>query len=389
MRALLLLPLAGCAVVDAVTGGPQRLETCQASIDLSFSVAEIPSSLITAQVDAIGVGDFDNDMHADLVLVSGTEVTFLYGDGGQMGLAHGGVVAGPQTINVGGGAPSDIVVADFDGDGTSDAAILMVNPPRVEVIRGRTDRAITSSNKLDGIPANAIAVGPVLHTQPDLVIVGGSEPSTMRIMSWNNTAFVPTTGEALADPVSVSVGDVDGDGASDIAFSHAGAIDISTHMAMNDLNVNIQTGSASPQVLVGHIGAEVHGDIFTVQPSDGGAEVRLYLTNGSSGGQVDSFEMIADGLVGGDGISVTGRARLDDLDGDHVDDLLLPGTQVNSSGSVQLFVARHLDSGGPCMSFVGTGATQSGRAVATGRAVDGHFVAIAHDQGVRVLLFQQ
>ena len=328
-RVCLLALLGGCALVDALGGDQsqtQPLPTCATDlVTQQFAVTNI-----TWVVEVMGIGDFDGDGQKDLVVSGdGTNLTLLYGDAANGGLPTGHVTLGPMT-DIGGGAPVDVVVADFDGDGRSDAAMLMTNPARVEIVFGAADRTLKPAIVYSVIPATAIAAGTLtswtgaeLPMEARLVVVGNAPSSTLRILTWKSDHFDGLSDEAGANPVSVAVGDADGNSQNDLALSHQDQVVFKTGPA-SSLERYLPTASPSPRVLFGiaHTFDAVK-DVYTVQVVDGAQVIQIHLDTAI--GESAMFQKIADVSIPTNVSSDRPLVRLGDLDGDGIDDVVLTG----------------------------------------------------------------
>lgn len=190
--------------------------------------------------DALAVGDIDGDGRADLVAgtsaISRRDLVFLARDGWEVeavapdSLRHGAFVWGVDT-------------ADFDGDGLGDL-VLALTARRVDAWWRAVDVLLTRKTE-DGFRFERV------------VLSAGAETSQ---------------GER---PVSVAAGDLDGDGAQDVAV---GAADGTLRLFLGDGNGGF-VSEASPELAVRAEGCRIYG----LQAVDLDGEGRDELIVGAAG----------------------------------------------------------------------------------------------------------
>src|ERR1017187_1516271 len=128
-----------------------------------FTVAPNPMS--------VAVGDFNGDGKSDLAIANGDgTVTVLLGNGA------GGFAAAPGSPFAAGSGPSSVAVGDFNGDGKPDLAIADYNGDNVTVLLG------AGTGRFTAAPSSPFPAG--------------------------------------SQPISVAVGDFNGDGKLDVAIAN-------------------------------------------------------------------------------------------------------------------------------------------------------------------------
>ena len=147
-------------------------------------------------------------------------------------------------LKVGGGV-CKVEVADVTGDGKND--IITANfydntVSVIEIINGSLAEPMTY--KLNGQRPNGMAVGDINNDGKIDVITANRDSDTIDILLQNssgkleltNTIEVTNDDNKSFGPVEIAIGDINGDGLADIAF---------THMRTNTLRVLYQLGSSS------------------------------------------------------------------------------------------------------------------------------------------------
>ena len=162
----------------------------------------------------VAIADFDGDSHADLAVanVSGQTVSVLLGNGD-------GSFAAPVTYAVGDG-PTEIVAADFDGDGELDLAVTNFFPDTVSVLLGKGDGTFGAASEIaSGADAPiSVALGDVDgDPDPDLVIAHRSGIVSV-LTGGPGASFTVAANLTVGDqPFGAGVGDFDGDTDLDVA----------------------------------------------------------------------------------------------------------------------------------------------------------------------------
>src|SRR5438552_990220 len=181
---------------------------------------------------AAAVGDFDGDGIPDLVASSTG-----YGDNTvSVRLGQGdGTFKAPRYFDVG-DSPGAVVVGDFNRDGAEDLAV--TTPTGVAVLLGNGQGAFkepltfATGSGATGILPTSVALGDFNGDGvQDLVVAGGGAQINVGVLLGNGdgTFQAPLTlASGGAVPLSVAVGDFNGDGVDDLAIAnnHGGPISI-------------------------------------------------------------------------------------------------------------------------------------------------------------------
>jgi hypothetical protein len=142
-----------------------------------------------------------------------------------------------------GGGPCKVVIADVTGDRANDIVVSNFYDNTISVITQRGTGAFNDQvvYKLNGLHPNGMAVGDINGDGLNDVVTADRDSDTIDILTQkdgvlNLTLSLTVTGDEKKDfgPVEVAIGDLDGDGRNDIAF---------THMRSNTVRVLYQKGT--------------------------------------------------------------------------------------------------------------------------------------------------
>lgn len=176
---------------------------------------------------SVAVVDTDRDGNLDIVTPERSGVRVLFGRG------TGAFDVGPVTALT--GLLSDAKSADLDGDGCVDLLVADANPaiPRVVALRGRCDGTFAESGSgTVGYGPEAVMAGDLDGDGLDDAVsvdsfsVFNAPPSfsiTVLLSDGTGGFRAPVTYPTGDGPVSGALGDLDGDGALDVAVSAVGS----------------------------------------------------------------------------------------------------------------------------------------------------------------------
>jgi len=247
---------------------------------------------------SVAVGDFNGDSVTDLAVANSGDntVTVL------LGIGTGGFTAGPGPYKVGSG-PDSVAVADFNGDGNPDLAVANFVDSTVTVLLGNGTGGFTPA------PGSPFAVG--TNTEPTSATVGDfngdGKPDLAFSDSFGNnvTVLLNTFAVAIAAPVTVSAASGTAPVAPGSIVSIYGSSLAATGTSATSLPLPTNLGGTSGTI-TDSSGAKTALPLFYAGPtqinaeipqtaSTGAATITITTANGSQMGSVTLAE-IAPGL---------------------------------------------------------------------------------------------
>jgi hypothetical protein len=237
---------------------------------LANMIGQFPSS--------VAVGDFRHDGKLDMAVADESGVSVLLGNGdGTFGPAVTYAVDSRATFG-----PAFVLVADVNGDGKPDLVTANPDSNTVSVLLGNGDGTFQPARNFaaGSVPVSLAAADFNGDGKLDLVVGHGAGPSgasasiSVLLGNGDGTFQTPVSYTTAADPVSVAVGDFNGDGKADIVS--ANAIDHNYSILLGNGDGTFQPARTT-HVTAG-AGAVVVGD-FT---GDGKADLAMASGNGVS-----------------------------------------------------------------------------------------------------------
>jgi hypothetical protein len=252
---------------------------------------------------SVAVGDFTGDGLLDLAVTNqrGNTVSVLLGNGD-------GSFQAPRTFAAG-LDPQSVAVGDFNGDGKLDLAVADYAPlgvsGTVSVLLGNGDGSFQAARTFAaGIGPRSVAVGDFnADGKLDLAVVGYGEEclngycyphsdETVRVLLGNGDgSFRPAVSYAAGGgPVSVAVGDFNGDDAPDLAVADAGDLQgngagVSVLLGNGDGSFQaartFAAGLGPRSVAVGDFNGDGHLDLAVANYSGSNVSVLLGSGDGS------------------------------------------------------------------------------------------------------------
>jgi gliding motility-associated-like protein len=299
---------------------------------------------------AIALNDLDGDGKPDLVVasVAGNNVSIFrnISTGGSLTAAS---FAAPVSFAAGSG-PTSIAIGDLDGDGKPDIVVADANGNTVAILRNTaTSGAITASSFAapvtfaTGSQPRSVAMGDLDGDgKPDLVLANNGNQTLSVLRNTATSGVINSSSFAAqvafgtgANPFSVAIGDLDGDGKPDLAVANAsgntvsvlrntatsGVITASSFAA----KVDFATGFAPESIAIGDLDGDGKPDLAVINNGSNSISV---LRNTSSVGAITSgsFAAKVDFATG----STPKSIAIGDLDGDGKPDLVTANSNSNS-----------------------------------------------------------
>ena len=236
---------------------------------------------------SVAVGDFNGDGKPDLALANSVDnnVTVLLGNG------SGGFTTPGATFAVG-LDPWSVAVGDFNGDGKPDLAVANAGSNDVTVLLGNGSGGFTVASGSPfavGYYPLSVAVGDFNGDgKPDLAVVNRVSDNVTVLLGDGSGGFTAVSSGALFPgfyPLSVAVGDFNGDGKPDLAVAQFEGDTVTVLLGNGSGGFTLASGSTFAganftSVAVGDFNGDGKPDLAVANWDD---YVTVLLGNGSGG----------------------------------------------------------------------------------------------------------
>jgi hypothetical protein len=228
-------------------------------IDIS-GAGRLPRSLV--------VGDFDNDGGDDLVTASEDAVTFYVGV--DASLARGSSTTVP--------APSVLAAEDLDSDGNLDLVAGKVNQAIVSVLLGLGDGRFQPPQEYAiPAPAASLVVGD-LNADEAFDVAAAGDGVSILYGNGDGTLRPVESGAGFRGARGLAAEDFDGDGLADLAITHGTNLVTVIHNEGDERFVNAASypvGGTPTQIAVGDVDGDGASDLATANQGTNDVSVLL------------------------------------------------------------------------------------------------------------------
>ncbi len=296
----------------------------------------------------LSMGDLDGDGKPDLAIANTADATISV----LRNTSTIGSISFAARVNFPTGTgPYSVAIGDLDGDGKPDLAVANFSSNTVSIFRNNsTLGSISFSAKVDfttGTNPRSISIGDLDGDgKPDLAVanITSNNVSVFRNTSTRGSidagSFAAKVDFTTGDAVSVTIGDLDGDGKSDLVV--ANYISNSISLLRNTANsgsigpssfaakVDFETGTLPYLVSLGDFDGDGKPDLAVA--NSGSGFVSVYRNTATSG--ILNIASLAPRV---DLITIGGQrsVAIGDLDGDGRPDIAVPNYNLNAASVLQ------------------------------------------------------
>ena len=239
-----------------------------------------------------------------------------------------------------GGTPYSVSIGDLDGDGKSDLAVANYTSNTVSVFRNiSTTGGVSFAARVDfgtGSSPKSVCIGEIDGDgKPDLVVTNSGVSNSVSVFRNTSTtggvSFAAKVDFATgSSPWSVSMGDLNGDGKTDLAVANRTGFSVSVLRNTSTsggvsfaAKVDFSAGSSPYSVSIGDLDGDGKPDLAVASNGDNTASV--YQNTSTSGGV--SFAAKVDFSAGSGPVSIS----IGDIDGDGKPDLAVANNSGNNA----------------------------------------------------------
>jgi hypothetical protein len=222
---------------------------------------------------AIALGDFDNDGSDDVAVASANEVTIYAGSDGSL------VRQGRANVR----APATLATGDLDSDGNLDLLAGAIDEASVAVLLGAGDGTfVTSQRYTISRPATGLLVND-FNGDEALDVAASSDGVSVLFGNGDGTLTPYVSGGGFRGANALAAEDFDGDGFVDLAITHGTNLVTVIHNNSDESFVNdasYRVGGAPMRLVVGDVDGDGMSDIVTANRGTNDVSVLLGLDDG-------------------------------------------------------------------------------------------------------------
>ncbi len=245
---------------------------------------------IGASPQAVVVADFDGDGRPDLAVAEGGSGDLGADDGvGAVAvlLNRGDGTFAPAVRYAAGDFPRALAVADFDGDGRPDLAVVNTGSHDVAILLGRGDGTFADAGRfVVGDEPGGITAGDFdADGITDLATANAGSGDVSVLLGWGNGTFADETRVLAGDrPSALAAADLDGDGIPDLVVANTNSGDLSVLRGRGDGTFAGESPIAAGGGPVALVVADLNGDgVPDLATANQANDVSVFL--GRGGGQ--------------------------------------------------------------------------------------------------------
>lgn len=305
--------------------------------------------------NAVAIGDLDGDGKLDLVVANqGSNTISVYRNTSTSGTLNSGSFAAKVDFTTA-SSPLSVAIGDLDQDGKQDIVVANVSSNSISIFRNAsTSGSITSSSfaaKVDfttGANPFSVAIGDLDGDGKFDIAVTNSNAGNVSVFRNTSTNGSITTSSFAAkidyltgsNPYSVAIGDIDGDGKQDLVIANSGSGNVSVlrnYITGGTLTVHsfatlVNVAAGSSPSSVAIGDLNEDGKPDIVVVNQSSNTVSVLRNNSSSG-------FISTGSIGAKVDFTTGSSprsiALGDLDGDGKADLIVANNGSNTISALR------------------------------------------------------